>query len=558
MPALLFSFLLMLLSSGTLEASTCPEWSQPDAHQAIEHLQRRLTTWDEQYHGQGRSEVADELYDQSRARLQQWQRCFALDTPAANPLSSASGPIAHPVPHTGLHKLPDESAVRTWLMAKDDVWVQPKVDGVAATLIYRQGRLVHLISRGDGTHGHDWSRHIPVLSAVNQTLPEPVDLLLQGELYWQLDNHVQAHSGSLNARADVAGRLARKQLSDADGARIGLFAWGWPAGPQDPAKRLARLTELGFPLIGEYSQPISSASQAAHWREHWYRTPLPFASDGVVLRQGSHPPPERWQAHPPHWTAAWKYPLAQALAEVRDVQFGIGRTGRINPIIQVAPVQLDDRTIRQVSVGSLQRWQQLDIRPGDQVAISLAGLTIPRLDAVVHRNPQRQPLQVPDPAAYHPLSCWQPTPGCRAQFLSRLNWLSGKQGLNLTGVGQGTWERLTDSGHVTHLVDWLALPDSQLQHIPGLGERSSKHLQQNFAQARQQPFSRWIRALGIPAPSHLDLGDNWLELAQRDTARWQQEAGICPRRAAQLSAFFRAPELQMLAEQLRQHAIEGF
>lgn len=379
MPALLFSFLLLVLSSGTLEASTCPEWSQPDAHQAIEHLQRRLTTWDEQYHGQGRSEVADELYDQSRARLQQWQRCFALDTPAANPLSSASGPIAHPVPHTGLHKLPDESAVRTWLMAKDDVWVQPKVDGVAATLIYRQGRLAHLISRGDGTHGHDWSRHIPALSAVNQTLSEPVDLVLQGELYWQLDNHVQAHSGSLNARADVAGRLARKQLSDADGARIGLFAWGW-----------------------------------------------------------------------------------------------------------------------------------------------------------------------------------QPTPGCRAQFLSRLNGLSGKQGLNLTGVGQGTWERLTDSGHVTHLVDWLALPDSQLQHIPGLGERSSKHLQQNFAQARQQPFSRWIRALGIPAPSHLDLGDNWLELAQRDTARWQQEAGIGPRRAAQLSAFFQAPELQMLAEQLRQHAIEGF
>lgn len=558
MPALLFSLLLMLLSTRSLEASTCPKWSQPDARQAMEQLQRRITTWDEQYHRQGQSEVADELYDQSRAQLQQWQRCFDSGTPAANPLSSATGPVAHPIPHTGLNKLRDESAVRTWLNAKNDLWVQPKVDGVAATLIYRKGQLVHIISRGDGTHGHDWSRHIPALTNLNRTLPEPIDLLVQGELFWRLDDHVQARAGSLNARANVAGRMARKQLSDADGAHIGLFVWAWPEGPQDQASRLARLTELGFPLISQYSQPIASFTQAAHWREHWYRTPLPFASDGVVLRQGSRPSPERWQAQPPYWSAAWKYPLAHALAEVRDVQFGIGRTGRINPIIHVAPVKLDDRTVRQVSVGSLQRWQQLDIRPGDQVAISLAGLTIPKLDAVMYRSPRRAPLEVPEPAAYHPLSCWQPTPGCRAQFLARLNWLSGKQGLNLTGIGQGTWERLIDSGHVNHLVDWLALRDSQLEHIAGLGERSSKHLQHNFAQARQQPFSSWIRALGIPAPSQLDLGDNWLELAQRDALRWQQEAGVGPRRAAQLSAFFQAPHVQMLADQLRQHAIEGF
>ncbi|MCE6984100.1 DNA ligase B, partial [Pseudomonas frederiksbergensis] len=85
------------------------------------------------------------------------------------------------------------------------------------------------------------------------------------------------------------------------------------------------------------------------------------------------------------------------LAEVRGVQFNIGRTGRITPVLQIKPVQLDDRQIRQVSLGSFQRWQQLDIRPGDQVAISLAGLTIPRLDEVVLRSVQRMNIAVTDP-----------------------------------------------------------------------------------------------------------------------------------------------------------------
>jgi DNA ligase (NAD+) len=72
-------------------------------------------------------------------------------------------------------------------------------------------------------------------------------------------------------------------------------------------------------------------ADAERWREHWYRSPLPFASDGIVLRQEQRPPAERWQAKPPYWIAAWKYPFAQALAEVRKVHFKIGRTGRITP-----------------------------------------------------------------------------------------------------------------------------------------------------------------------------------------------------------------------------------
>ncbi|MFK0086173.1 NAD-dependent DNA ligase LigB [Pseudomonas sp. NPDC090755] len=559
MPYRVFTFLLSIFSAGQALADTCPPWSPAVARQEIRQLQDTLSDWDDRYHRQGVSAVADELYDQSRSRLAQWRACFA-DTPTAsdNPLKTAGGPVPHPFAHTGLVKLADEQAVQAWMHGKDDLWVQPKIDGVAVSLVYKAGELVALTSRGDGRSGHDWSRHIPALSAIRRQLPRPVDLVLQGELYWRLEAHVQADAGSLNARGNVAGMLARKQLDAQQGAAIGLFVWAWPQGPASQQERLAGLSALGFPETERYSEPVNSFTEVSQWRQHWYRSPLPFASDGVVLRQGQRPDGARWQARAPYWIAAWKYPFAQALAEVRDVQFSIGRTGRITPVLRIEPVQLDDRLIRQVSVGSFQRWQQLDIRPGDQVALSLAGLTIPRLDEVVHRRVQRPDLDVPDPARHHPLSCWQPSDGCRAQFLARLDWLSGKQGLALPGIGPGIWARLVDNGLVTRLADWLDLQEQDLQSIPGLAEGRRQQLLLAFEQARAQPFTRWLRGLGVPAPPALDLKGNWADLTQRDAQAWLAEPGVGRGRAAQLLAFFRSPDVLMVAGQLREHAIEGF
>ncbi len=117
----------------------------------------------------------------------------------------------HPIAHTGLEKLHDGRRRRSLAKRdRNDVWVQPKVDGVAVTLIYRKGLLTQAISRGDGVNGQDWTASARQIAAIPQRLPEPLDLLLQGELYWRLTDHVQARAGSLNARSTVAGLMARK------------------------------------------------------------------------------------------------------------------------------------------------------------------------------------------------------------------------------------------------------------------------------------------------------------------------------------------------------------
>lgn len=514
-------------------------------------LRQQLKVWDDSYHRLGVSLVSDAVYDQLRSRL---ELCRAVD----NPLQTASGPMAHPVAQTGLAKLADERTVERWIKGRQDLWVQPKVDGVAVTLVYQQGQLQHVISRGDGLSGQNWTAAAQVISAIPQRLPQPVDMLLQGELYWRVPGHVQAKAGSVNARSTVAGLMARHALSPEQGQGIGLFVWDWPQGPHAQSERLARLAELGFTDSQTYSQPIDHLGHARHWREHWFNTPLPFASDGVVLRQSQRPAAERWQAKPPNWAAAWKYPHAQALSEVRKVTFNIGRTGRITPMLELTPVRLDDRTIKRISVGSLQRWQHLDIRPGDHVAISLAGMTIPRLDSVALRASERVEVLAPQPNNFHALSCWSATPGCERQFLARLNWLSSKKGLAMPFVGPGTWNTLIQAGEVNNLVDWLTLDAARLANIGGFGERSSERLLASVHAARQQPFARWVKALGLPPTGDAPLGQSWQALVARDEQAWQAYAGIGPQRAAQLTEFMREPNVQALSEQLRAAGIAGF
>ncbi|MFJ4141786.1 NAD-dependent DNA ligase LigB [Pseudomonas sp. NPDC089734] len=539
-------------------ATSCPDWPPAKARDEVMALQQQLALWDDSYHRQGVALIDDELYDQSRQRLNLLQGCFPHKAPEDNPLKTASGPLAHPVPHTGVIKLADERAVQSWLNTRKDLWIQPKVDGVAVSLVYVDGRLNRVISRGDGLSGQDWTSLARLIPAIPARLPHAETQVLQGELYWRLPGHVQATSGSVKARSKVAGLMNRNTISPEEAVNIGLFVWDWPAGPSSMVERIEGLKTMGFEDSASYTLPLESFAQAKDWRDRWYRTALPFATDGIIMRHGTRPSAERWQAKAPYWIAAWKYPYAQVLAEVRKVNFNIGRSGRITPVLDLKPVRLDDRTISRLSLGSLQRWQALDIRPGDQVALSLAGLTIPRLEKVVSRNTERIELAVPQKDDFHGLSCWQPTPGCESQFRARLIWLGGKKGLALSGVGPGTWDKLIEARRIKGLLDWMTLDRAQIANIPGFAERSSSKLFDNLQKARERPFQAWLKAIGLPPTGEAKLGDEWHELATRSIEQWQNEPGIGPGRATRLWEFFQDPHVQALSKQLREQGIAGF
>ncbi|WP_271410224.1 NAD-dependent DNA ligase LigB [Pseudomonas sp. Q1-7] len=550
-----WTFLSLLFLALAARADDCPDWPIDRASAELASLDQQIAEWDLAYHAQGRSAVDDELYDQARARLERLRACFPQAAPALrDPLAASPGKLRHPVAQTGLDKLRDIDDLRGWMGERRNLWVQPKVDGVAVTLIYRQGRLEQAISRGDGNQGQDWTRNVRRIAAIPDLLPTLGDGVLQGELYWRLDAHVQATQGGRGARGKVAGLLNRQDLAPHDAAGIGLFVWDWPDGPAQMDARLRGLQAMGFDSAAALTRPVRSAEDIAAWRAHWYRSPLPFASDGIVIRQDKRPDARRWRAEPPNWAIAWKYPFAKALAEVRAVEFKVGRTGRVTPLLRLAPVELDGRRIQRLGLGSLDRWRSLDIRPGDQVAIALAGLTIPRLDSVVLRATQRPEVLAPEPGRYHTLSCFRPTEGCTEQFLARLAWLSGPKGLALKGLGRGTWDRLG----LDNLLEWLELDARALTRRPGIGDRRAAQLLQRFDEARHRPFDQWLRALGVPATTPAVLVGDWASLSVRTAADWQAHTGIGPTRAGRLVAFFQNPDVRELAERLGAEGVEGF
>lgn len=551
-------WIALLLFPLTAQAAPCPDWPANRAKSELSVLSQQIAEWDDAYHNHGRSLIADELYDQARERLQSWHQCFPnalVDLP--EPLAGSTGKLAHPVAQTGLRKLND-AAVAEWVASRDSLWIQPKVDGVAVTLVYQGGILKQAISRGDGRHGQDWTARARQLPAIPKHLKQPLDAVLQGELYWRLDDHVQGRDGGAGARGKVAGLMARQSLDEQETNAIGLFVWDWPNGPENMPERLKALQNLGFSDSLHYTQPLNSTADARGWRQHWLNAPLSFASDGVVIRHGIRPPGERWHAEAPHWAIAWKYPASQVLAVVQAVDFNIGRTGRITPILRLQPVDLDERRISRVALGSLQAWEELDIRPGDQVAIRLAGLTIPRLDQVIWRSQERAAVQAPDPNRYHAMSCWRLSDECQQQFQARLNWLAGKQGLNLPGVGPGTWSTLLAGQKLHGLLDWLEFDSEHLQQLPGIGPRRASQLQQAFAQAQRRSLQQWLQALGAPPGIQLGAEDDWATLLGRSHADWMKQPGVSQKSAERLLAFFSHPEVQRLGAQLQEAGTVGF
>ncbi|MFC0336934.1 DNA ligase (NAD+) [Kushneria avicenniae] len=550
--------LVLLAFSSMAQAEECPA---PEAIEGrIDRLADQVERWDDAYHRRGERQVTDGVYDRASRRLSHWRRC--LGQPIV-PVILSGGEQRHVVAQTGLDKLADQAAVKRWLktLPPGPLWIQPKVDGVAVTLVYDNGHLVAATSRGNGLSGQDWLAGVSNINAIPWQLADdaPERVVIQGELYLKRDNHVQRRDGSAGARASVAGLMQRHVLDDEMGAQIGFFAWALPDGPDTLAERNQRLADWGFMDPQRWSQPVSSIKDVAHWRRYWYRHELPFVSDGVVIKPDRQPPGRSWRNQPPSSSVAWKYPVAATLAEVRDVDFGIGRTGRITPVLELEPVTLDDRTVRRVSTGSLARWQAADIRPGDQVMISLAGLTIPRLDEVVIRNDTRVALDVPDPEAFNALSCLELTPGCRAQFLARLEYLGSRSGLNMRGIGEGTWKKLIDAGLVTSLLDWRDLERAALRSLSGVGEVRADQWLDAFERAGRQPLKRLLVGLE-PAHARLYASQSKVVFRAADSLNqivperslkntdWQKVTGLNRTDAARLSAFWQDDTVQELLE----------
>ncbi|NLW05831.1 MAG: NAD-dependent DNA ligase LigB [Pseudomonadaceae bacterium] len=573
-PTLAFALVCLFFSSSTF--AECQANQQPISQQQATEakgLIELLSQWNLAYYEQGISLVSDGIYDQTLKRFLQLQTCFPelqLPTLTTNkPLK-----LKHPLVQTGLNKVHSSQAVKDWLAARShqELWVQPKADGVAVSLVYGNGKLTQAISRGNGELGQDWTEKAKNLPNIPQQLnTQLAQVVLQGELVWRLENHIQAQQDSQGARSQIAGFMQRQQTNPEQAKQVEMYVWDWPNSGLSMQAQIEQLTSWGFTRSQGLTQPIKSLNDVKHWQNHWYTQPLFMATDGVVIRQQFRPNAKQWQAKPPSWAIAWKHPAQQAVTRVNKIIYTVGRTGRITPLLELEPFELDQRTISRTSLGSLKNLQSMDVQSGDLVTIKLAGLTIPQLENVLVRSQPRIKTNHPSEDSFHFLSCLQaeaielsPYPkGCEQQFIARLTWLSSKQSLAMQGVGEATWQLLLAEGVLKDLTSWLALTPEQLEKLPSIGKKRSRLLVRNFHLAASKPFTTWLVALGMPPVGSGELFEygeaaKWQTLAQRSQEEWQARSGVGSKRAEDLQAFFNHPVIKQQIAYLAENGIEGF
>ncbi|EAC1325852.1 NAD-dependent DNA ligase LigB [Escherichia coli] len=539
--------------------AVCPAWSPARAQEEISRLQQQIKQWDDDYWKEGKSEVEDGVYDQLSARLTQWQRCFGSE-PRDVMMPPLNGAVMHPVAHTGVRKMVDKNALSLWMRERSDLWVQPKVDGVAVTLVYRDGKLNKAISRGNGLKGEDWTQKVSLISAVPQTVSGPLaNSTLQGEIFLQREGHIQQQMGGINARAKVAGLMMRQDDSDTLNS-LGVFVWAWPDGPQLMTDRLKELATAGFTLTQRYTRAVKNADEVARVRNEWWKAKLPFVTDGVVVRGAKEPESRHWLPGQAEWLVAWKYQPVAQVAEVKAIQFAVGKSGKISVVASLAPVMLDDKKVQRVNIGSVRRWQEWDIAPGDQILVSLAGQGIPRIDDVVWRGAERTKPTPPE-NRFNSLTCYFASDVCQEQFISRLVWLGSKQVLGLDGIGEAGWRALHQTHRFEHIFSWLLLTPEQLQNTPGIAKSKSTQLWHQFNLARKQPFTRWVMAMGIPLTrAALNASDerSWSQLLFSTEQFWQQLPGTGSGRARQVIEWKENAQIKKLGSWLAAQQITGF
>ncbi len=436
--------------------------------------------------------------------------------------------------------------------------VELKIDGLAVSLRYRDGRFVRGATRGDGSTGEDVTANLRTIAVIPARLREPSTVEVRGEVYMPkaefarinaereeaglplYANPRNSGAGSLRQLdpAVTAGRRlafwAYQLLEEAAPAQETLFGATAPPGPESPAApavaaqsgALDRLASLGFPVNPHREAGLDIEGVLAfveRWREP--RHALEYETDGVVVKVDAFDQQERlgMVARAPRWAIALKYPPEQVETVVEDIVPYVGRTGTLTPVAHLRPAKVAGSTVARATLHNLDEVRRKDIRIGDHVVLQKAGDVIPE---VVRPFPERRTgaertFEMPEAcpvcgtaivrdegAVRH----YCPNLACPARRAQEFAHFLGRGGMDVEGAGWAVLEQLLERGMVHARGDVFRLQVEDLETLDRFARRSAENLAAAIERARVgRPFARVLNSLGIP-----QVG----EATAIDLARW--------------------------------------
>ena len=461
--------------------------------------------------------------------------------------------------------------------------VEPKVDGVAISLLYENGRLVRAATRGDGVTGDDVTQNILTISNIPHRLhgEAPSQIEIRGEVYlpkviFERLNAERDEEGLppfANPRNAAAGSIKQLDPSITASRKLAAVFYGTGAwtGEQPATGRemFAKLQKWGLPisekiLEGSDEDSVNAAVQKMGELRHDFA----YETDGAVIKLDSLALRREFgsTAKAPRWAIAYKYEPERAETKLLDITIQVGRTGTLTPVAELQPVFVSGSTVSRATLHNEEEIQRKDIRIGDTVLIEKAGEVIPAVVEVKKelRNGSERIFEMPGncPSCGGLVSkegvAWKCTNhSCGAQLRRRIEHFASKQAMDIEGLGEALVSQLVDAGLLKSLADIYTLDRESLLALERMGEKSASNLLSAIEQSRKQPLWRLLNGLGIPhigVTSARDLANRFQTLdalasASEETLLTIHSIGEIM--ASAIHAWFQSPENRSLLESLR-------
>ena len=510
------------------------------------------------------------------------------------------GEVVHQVPMLSLDNAFSEDAVRAFdrriherlgRSGELDYVAEPKLDGLAVSVIYRAGQLAQAATRGDGITGEDVTANLRTIRAVPQRLrgAAPSVFEARGEVFMTIAgfermNELARTRGEkvfVNPRNAAAGSLRQLDARITAARPLSAFFYGigvleGAAPPTRQSELLELLRSLGLPVAREARAVRGVDGCLDYYRAIGERrSALPYQIDGVVYKLDSRADQERlgFISRAPRWAIAHKFPPDEAFTVVRDIGFQVGRTGALTPVARLEPVFVSGVTVSSVTLHNIDEVHRKDVRVGDTVVVRRAGDVIPEVVSVVldKRPAGTQPLELPEqcPVCHSQVlraageAVARCTGGftCRAQRQESLRHFASRRALDIEGLGDKLIEQLVERDAVRTPADLYSLTTEKLEQLERMGEKSAANLIAAIERSRRTTLPRLLYGLGIREVGEataLALARHFgtLErLMEADEAAIQQVPDIGPVVAAHVAAFFASEDHRRVIKELRKQGV---
>ncbi|MNS09292.1 DNA ligase [compost metagenome] len=508
-----------------------------DVTRRVEELRREIEAHNYRYYVLAQPTVTDAEFDQLFRELQTLEtehpELADPESPTQRPggqVQTDFAPVRHKVPMLSLANAFSREELDSWharvakLAERNNFryCIEPKIDGLAISLVYEKGRFTVGATRGDGLQGEDVTPNLMTIAEIPHTLGVPMDVEVRGEVYMTVADFDSLNAGLgeagqklfANPRNAAAGSLRQKDPRVTKNRPLRFWAYGALGleGIKSHHESLMRTKELGFPVYPEVTV-VDSLDEvwALCQRYESRRAEMPFEIDGVVIKIDG----MRDQAdlgavgREPRWAIAFKFPPMQATTKLLDIKIQVGRTGSLNPLAILEPVNIGGVVVSKATLHNEDDIARKGVLIGDTVIVQRAGDVIPQIVKPIEerRDGSERAFQMPEACPVCGSPVVRPegqvmrycTGGldCKAQLTETIKHFAGRRAMDIEGLGGKTVEELVERGMVADVADLFYLTREQILGLERFAEKSADNLLAALEATKSRDLSRLVFGVGI-------------------------------------------------------------